>query len=265
MADTVYREACTVGVARWFGLAIGFLALPGLTLAAQPAAQTDFVALVRQIERMVVVGDAEKLAHYRQELEGVAERPGVDEGLRRYALAYAGWRLSNLISGKERKRVLKQTEEVLKDLLKNEPDNAEALALLGAVYGTQITSAWKAMRIGPKAGKALDRAEELAPDSPRVVLQQAIRAFFAPKMFGGGLEKAEQKIRRAAELFDQEPVEKPWPNWGRVDVYAWLGQVLAKKGDLEGARTAYEKGLSIEPGHAWIRNELLPSLQGPKE
>ena len=41
---------------------------------------------------------------------------------------------------------------------------------------------------------------------------------------------------------------------------AWLGIVLAKKGDVEGARAAYENGLAMEPDHGWIRNVLLPQL-----
>jgi len=45
-----------------------------------------------------------------------------------------------------------------------------------------------------------------------------------------------------------------------VDVQALLGLVLAKLGDYDGARKAYEKALTIAPENAWIRQRLLPQL-----
>ncbi len=252
--------------AKWIGLLIVFLILSTSTmaLASKPKATNDFSAFVDELERAVVRGDAEKLVHYRQELESDSKNWGVDAALRQYTLAYVSWRISDLLEDKEGDRILKQAEGILAALIRKNPDNAEALALLGSVYGSQISSAWKGMRLGPKAGEALDRAEKVSPNNPRVVLQQAISAFYTPKMFGGGLELAEEKLRRAEELFEKEPALKPWPDWGRVDVYVWLGQVLAKTGDYKGAGTAYEKGLSLEPHHAWILNELLPALEKSK-
>ncbi len=44
------------------------------------------------------------------------------------------------------------------------------------------------------------------------------------------------------------------------EVFAWLGQVLARKGDVAGARVEYERALEVEPGDAWVSGVLLPSL-----
>jgi len=240
---------------------VGFLILTILVSAQRLEAAGDFPALVKDLERAVVLGDVGKLVHYRQELEGASKEWGVDEGLRQYTLAYVSWRLVPLVNEKEGGRTLNQAEEILSGLVRKDPDNAEALALLGSVYGNQITNAWKGMRLGPKASKALEQAESISPDNPRVILQQAISAFHTPSLFGGGLEAAEEKLRHAEALFEREPASKSWPDWGRIDVYVWLGQVLVKTGDHKGARTAYEKGLSLEPDHAWIRNKLLPALE----
>ena len=62
-------------------------------------------------------------------------------------------------------------------------------------------------------------------------------------------------------LFDKEPVEKAWPNWGRFDVHAWLGQTLVKKGDFNGARAEYQKALEIAPKSGWITYVLMPELE----
>jgi tetratricopeptide (TPR) repeat protein len=119
------------------------------------------------------------------------------------------------------------------------------------------------MTLGPKASSSIEAALRLAPDNPRVVLQSGIGAFFAPKTFGGGMEKAEKAFRRAERLFAAEPANQAWPNWGKLDVLAWMGQVLAAKGDREGARSYYKRALEIQPGYAWVRLSLLPGLDRP--
>ncbi len=43
---------------------------------------------------------------------------------------------------------------------------------------------------------------------------------------------------------------------------ARLGQVLVELGRTEEARQLYQQALQREPGFAWIRDELLPALDG---
>jgi len=119
------------------------------------------------------------------------------------------------------------------------------------------------MLLGPKSSAYINAALGLAKDNPRVVLQLGVGEMFTPKMFGGGVEKAERDLRRAEMLFFREPTDLPWPNWGRLDVLAWMGQLLALKGDRQGARAYYERALAIEPDYAWVRTILLPALDKP--
>lgn len=235
---------------------------PSSSISRQAGSSSGFASLLEQIERAVNQGLSQKLLEYGRELEGYSQDSAVSKFLCPYSRAYVDWRLSLVLKGrgKDEKRLLKEAQSTLEALVEKDPDNAEALALLGSVYGARIGGFWQGITLGPKSGKALDRAEELAPDNPRVALQQGISAIFTPGLFGGGLDKAEKKLREAEKLFELESPEKPWPNWGRVDVQAWLGQVLAKKGDRSGARAALEKGLSLQPDHWWIRNVLLPAL-----
>lgn len=161
---------------------------------------------------------------------------------------------------KEKKRLLKQAEKELNLVLETQPDDAEAYALRGTVIGDRIGGAFSGMFLGPKASKSLEKAFELAPENPRVALQRGVGFYFTPKTFGGGIDKAQRELERAQELYVEEPVEQPWPNWGRVDVFAWLGLVFAESGMKEKAKAMYEEGLRLEPDHAWIRLELLPGL-----
>lgn len=218
--------------------------LNGVTAADTPP-------LEFRIEQAVMASDVDALRQHRDRLA---------DGGSRYTLAYVDWRLWRLVSEQERKTVAEEAERVLGSLLAERPDDAEALALLGSVYGMQITGMFSGMKLGPKASEAHDRAAELAPENPRVALQRGISASYKPGAFGGGVEAAERELRKAIALFESESDEKAWPNWGRAEVHAWLGQVLARKNDTEGARAAYKKGLSLAPDYRWIRDELLPAL-----
>jgi Flp pilus assembly protein TadD len=228
--------------------------------AAQP-----WTALLDQMQHAVVVGDVDSLAECRDRLRrGLVEGVVSESAMQHYTLAYVNWRLAYLPGHEERferEELLKDAEHQLEKVIESEPRNAEAYALLGAVYGGQITSNWKKLTVGPKAEGALQKAAEIAPDNPRVVLNRAVATFYKPRIFGGGKDKALRQLDRAEDLFEQEPAEKPWPNWGRVELETWRGFILAQKGDKEGARLAYERALILAPGHSRVLNLLLPALE----
>lgn len=117
------------------------------------------------------------------------------------------------------------------------------------------------MRRGPRADDAYERARALAPDNPRVAMQEGVSRLFRPKFAGGGIERAEKELTRALELFAKEPPDSPWPNWGRVEIYAWLGLTMTKKRDYAAARRYLEKALSLEPEYRWVKESLLPGLK----
>ena len=219
-----------------------------------PADQADLVA---RIERAVLTADFGRLEEIRLQL---GDPTGGDAPDRLYTIAYVNWRLTQLVQPKQRKAYSQEAERALQILLQERPGDAEALALLGSAYGARITGFWSGIRLGKSASRALNQAAALAPDNPRIALQQGISSYFSPKTFGGGIDRAEAIVRHSLELFQRQSDDTPWPNWGHVDAYAWLGQVLAKKGDVAGARDAYQKGLALEPDHRWISEVLLPQL-----
>ena len=186
-----------------------------------------------------------------------------------YYIALADYRIVDLLlaEGDENKDAasehLKATVEHLKEATEVDPQSAEAYALLSSAYGRQIAlSPIKGMLLGRRAGKALKKAMQLAPDNPRVVLSAAISDFNTPKMFGGSKEKGLQGFQRAAELFAQEdPVNPIHPVWGHSRTYAWLGIAYQDRGELELARAAFEKALEINPGFGWVKYVLLPELE----
>lgn len=210
----------------------------------------------QHVERAIIQGSIAKLEALRSSIEG-------QDGTDRYNLAYLDWRIGQLLprnENKAKRKLLKRAQEQLELLLEVDPQNAEAHAMHGSVIGEQITGMWSGMRLGRTSKSSLDRALELEPENPRIALQRGISFFFTPKTFGGGLLKAEQELKRARELFAREPAGKPWPNWGRVDVLAWLGKAREEAGESAEALALYEAALKLEPDHSWVRNVLLPGL-----
>ncbi len=186
-----------------------------------------------------------------------------------YYIALADYRIVDLLLAAGEKNEdaasehLKIAVEHLKEATRLDPQAAEAYALLSSAYGRQIgLNPVKSMVLGPRVGKAVKKAMQIAPNNPRVVLSAAISDFNTPKMFGGSKEKGLQGFQRAAELFAQEePTDPIQPVWGHSRTYAWLGIAYQDRGELELARAAFEKALEINPGFGWVKYVLLPELE----
>ena len=194
----------------------------------------------------------------------------------RYYIALADYRIANhlLTQGKKNKdrasKHLKEAAEHLEKVTREDITRedaktiaAEVYALLSSVYGRQISlSGIKGMFLGPKSGNLLKKAEQLAPDNPRVVMSAAIGAFNTPKMWGGSKERALEGFQRAAYLFAREKTTDPiHPVWGHSETYAWLGMAYMDRDEKGSAREAFEKALEIDPDNGWVKYELLPKVE----
>ena len=190
-----------------------------------------------------------------------------------YYIALTDYRIANnlLARGKKNKdqasKHLKEAAEHLEeaeDLTREDAKTiaAEVYALLSSVYGRQISlSGIKGMFLGPKSGNLLKKAEQLAPDNPRVVLSAAIGDFNTPKMWGGSKERALEGFQRAAYLFAREKLTDPiHPTWGHSETYAWLGMAYMDRDEEDSARAAFEKALEIDPDNGWVKYDLLPKV-----
>ena len=239
---------------------------PAAPAGAQGGFDETFPALIERLERSYVLGAGPELLAVRVDLGGLLDA-GLTEGQRsitRYTVAYVNWRLFTVPDGvpaDDRAALLDDAVELLTRNLESDDGNAESHALLASVYGMQIDSAWKGMTLGRRASRASARALELAPGNPRVLLQDGVGKLHTPAMFGGGADRAEAMMLRAVAAFRTEPRDRPWPRWGLVDAYAWLGQINVERDDLAAARRYYEQALDLEPGFAWVRYALLPALE----
>src|SRR5262245_2601797 len=91
---------------------------------------------------------------------------------------------------KDGDRHLAEAAGILKKVTVESPRLAEAHALLGSIYDMQIGRAsFKKIALGPEAQTELERAAELEPDNPRIVLQDAVSVLHKPPTYGGSPAK----------------------------------------------------------------------------
>jgi tetratricopeptide (TPR) repeat protein len=149
--------------------------------------------------------------------------------------------------------------------LKN--DFAEAYALLSAMYGNKIAlNPMLGMTLGQKSGSMIQRAFEIDPENPRVSFIAGQSAYYTPKMFGGGKEKALQYIQKAVSFFQTfQPERSIDPDWGYDEAYAYLGMIQMDQGDRDEANLSFEKALEINPDYGWVKYNLLPQLEKKTE
>jgi tetratricopeptide (TPR) repeat protein len=257
-------------------LSVGLFALALVVVLSSDAASAQappadaLATLTARLDRAAADGAAADLRAIHADLLGQLTTPADPsrETALRYAAAYAAWRLAVLpsVAKKERGDLLDAAVAQLEQAVKRNPKDAESHALLGSVYGLQISESpmTGGMRLGPRASAALDRAASLEPDNPRVLLAQGVSAFNTPAMFGGGKDKAEKLLRRSLERYAVERDTKAWPAWGRFDAHVWLGQTLAGKGQRAAAKAEYDKALAISPNSGWVKYSLLPALDEKK-
>jgi tetratricopeptide (TPR) repeat protein len=213
-----------------------------------------------------LAGDAEGMLATRALIDRLLTRFPDDPWLLHYR-GLALYREATVRQGRERKEVAQYLEEAETTLERSAAKLKlpETYALLGSVIGMQIGSnPIKGMTHGPRADAALDKAIELGPNNPRVWLLHGIGTKFRPKLFGGGNARAEQHLRKAIALFDQDRPAPVAPRWGRDEAWLWLGQVLEEERRWEEARQAYETALALAPENAWVRDELLRNFEKRK-
>jgi tetratricopeptide (TPR) repeat protein len=219
----------------------------------------------RTIEAANASGDVEQLRAARALVERALTAFANDPLLQHYC-AYALYREATRLVGMRRdeneyRPLLEQADSILEQSAAKLA-LPETYALRSSVLGQLIGSnPVRGMILGPRSSSAMDRAIELGPRNPRVWMLRGVGAMFTPAMFGGGLEKSEQYLRKAITLFADDRPARPLPAWGHAEAYAWLGQLLHKQKRIDDARAAYTKALELQPENGWVRHVLLPALE----
>jgi hypothetical protein len=121
------------------------------------------------------------------------------------------------IDPEQKEKLIALAESQVDAGLKLKPEESELMVLkILTYYGRMALSPMDAMYLIGDANTLTDRAKELAPDNPRIYLEQAEAIFNMPPQFGGGPEAAIPVLEEAMEKFDTFVPDGPLaPNWGR--------------------------------------------------
>ncbi|RQW01830.1 hypothetical protein EH223_14135 [candidate division KSB1 bacterium] len=209
-------------------------------------------------------GDIDELAQTRQLFERMLMM-NQQEWLVHYYIALANQNLYYFVRDDQdqQAKLINDAIEHLEMSLELNKKFAESWTLLANMYGLQIgVDSKNTIQLSKKQKKAIKTATKLEPDNPRLYLVSGRSAYFVPKAFGGGFEKAKADLAKALDLFSSyEPPSDIYPQWGEDETYVWLGQIAAREDSLQLAEYYYQKALKINPEYKWVSNYLLPTLK----
>ena len=253
----------SIGLARRAALALAGLALSG-ALCAEDSTWRDFES---RIQYGYYTEDA-------RALQNVAAAIAADESsdkLHGYYAALAHYRLAQLVAERPGAAGASSTAELAQrcvsgadQALALQADFADALALRAACLASPLTGgALHAPFAGHRARKDLERALQLAPRDPRVLLLDAVSDYQLPGSSGGNKERALPKLRQAIAAFENERTgTERLPGWGAAEAYLFLARDLLDHGDVIGARDALERALLIAPQFAQAKRLLAKVISG---
>ena len=232
-------------------------ASPGTAqLASDPSRWAD--SLAWEIDHALILGDYARLEAARVLAErAVAAFP--QDAMILHQLATAVYRQASL--SQDDGDLLKRAEAVLERSAEMAPI-PETYAMLAAVIGMQIgSSPIRGMTLGPKAQATMSRALELGPTNPRVWMAHGISALNTPRLFGGGTDRAIERLQKAVTYFEEEAGRDPTgPAWGHAEAYAWLGIAYTRDEQWDRAAAALDEALRLEPDFAWVSGPLRTRL-----
>lgn len=111
---------------------------------------------------------------------------------------------------------------------------ADAHALLADQYGAKITGMLSGIEFAPKANAEIQRAFQLDPSNAQAFAVVGRKYLYAPKAFGGDLDKAIDSFRKAIAHDPRNDED-----------FVWLAIAYRKKGDSESAKASISQALQL--------------------
>jgi tetratricopeptide (TPR) repeat protein len=154
---------------------------------------------------------------------------------------------------------LTKTETLLRGILKEHPDNADALAFMGSTAAFKIAlDKYKVVVLGKESLQWLKKSLEVDSDNIRALTDQGHALFHAPKVFGGNPEEGLKNYNKAILLYEKKELTKE--NWLYLNTLVTTAKAYIDLGQSEKAVPLCEKAMKTEPRfrQAW---NLLASIE----
>ena len=251
-------------------LLLAFLAL-ALLLTGSPAAETQaraespdqVVAEAKaQLKAGLNAGDFGPCRKARDLFLRGLMSAGDKKALFEYYVALADFRIAVLAmrSGltAEAEAMVGEGRKYLENAAAADPLFGEVFALQGYLAGLEIAlHPDRAMSLGMAVFREFAKAEEKGAANPRVFLLKGSYLLYVPEPYGGGPDNALPSLEKSAALFEKEISADPlMPDWGKDEVFLYLGLVFKRKNDPAKAGEMFRKALAVNPDFGWARAEL---------
>jgi tetratricopeptide (TPR) repeat protein len=189
-----------------------------------------------------------------------------DEEWRSYYSALLAYRLA-LLAKNDASRAWPYTQRCVGELdraLALDSVSAEALALQSACLALQShLNPWRSPFAAPLSRSRIEKALELAPRNPRVLLLGARAACDRPPFFGGDTRVGFDLLRRAVSAFERQHARAHGlPAWGAADAFTDLAHDYLTQGDAVAARNVLERALLVAPHFAEARQLMAEIVSG---
>ncbi len=239
-------------------------AAPGTPGPAGVQAPSDraFDEALAMLRAGVDAGDVETCRKARDLFLGALLGARADQARYEYHVALADFRITALAfrSGatEEAEATVLEGERYLDSALTKDPGFGEAFALRAYLKGFEIAlHPERAMGLGEAVFRDFGRAEELEPENSRVFLLKGSYFLYVPPAYGGGPDAALPLLLKAVALFEKgKPADPRKPDWGREEIWLYLGLVYKQKSDPARAEEMFRKALAVNPDFGWAKGEL---------
>jgi hypothetical protein len=238
-------------------------------LIALSASAQDLVKIKAQVMSADYRGDLKELARLHDQLA-----PWPKDYLARYWSGFASWRIA--INGANQGM---KSDELATNLrsaatnfyasiqLKDDfADSYAAAALVNGWLAVFSSSDPVAMRERIALASALlARGAALDPKNPRVLWTRGGFYLYSPPAQGGSIARAIETYTEMLKEAEKRGVDatSPLPDWGKPEALMSLAYAhsMQKPPDLAAARAEAEAALKVQPEWAYVRDNLLKSLE----
>ncbi|WP_010663584.1 tetratricopeptide repeat protein [Marinilabilia salmonicolor] len=196
-------------------------------LTSYSAMAADYESVMKQtIGEMYQSQEANKLENIAAKFFRIGETEK-NKWLPYYYAAYSYVSITyHIEDGETIDKYLDKAQQMLEKAMALNPNESENHVLQGLIHSMRITNPMRGMKYSALSNEALEKAESLNPENPRIWLCKAQNIYYTPAMFGGGAEKAKPLYKKAADLFDTfEPQNGIWPQWGKEMVENQLASI----------------------------------------
>lgn len=197
-----------------------------LFLCSISVSASNYEEMMQQnIKKMYKAETPQELSTISSTFYRVAQKE-TDEWLPLYYASYSLVRIAFFSEDRDEiDKHLDVAQRYVDELMEAKPRESEVYVLQALLYSMRISGAMSGMKYSTLSNEALDKAEELNKNNPRIYYCRGNNVFHTPAMFGGGKTKAKPLFEKALALYQSEhPQTAFWPSWDKGHTKQMLEQ-----------------------------------------